>query len=105
MERTTDKGDARVPQRGEVLVRMHAVSWNYRDLMVTVGKYNPKMKLPRIHCSDGAGEVVAVGEGVPRVKVGDRVLFGKYGGTEVKIDGEDRLILREEDILGVIEGK
>ena len=37
------------------------------------------------------------------VKVGDRVLFGKYGGTEVKIDGEDRLILREEDILGVIE--
>jgi NADPH:quinone reductase-like Zn-dependent oxidoreductase len=61
------------PQRGEVLVRVHAVSWNYRDLMVTLGKYNPKMKLPRIPCSDGAGEVVAVGEGVTRVKVGDRV--------------------------------
>jgi NADPH:quinone reductase-like Zn-dependent oxidoreductase len=73
------------PQRGEVLVKVHAVSWNYRDLMVTVGKYNPKMKLPRIPCSDGAGEVVAVGEGVTRVKVGDRV-----AGTFMQnwIDGE-----------------
>jgi len=58
------------------------------------------------------GEVVAVGKGkrledgkvvALDVQVGDRILFGKYGGTEVKIDGEDRLILREEDILGVIE--
>ena len=37
------------------------------------------------------------------VKVGDRVLFGKYAGTEIKVDGEDRLILREDDILGIIE--
>jgi chaperonin GroES len=58
------------------------------------------------------GEVIAVGSGkiledgtVRKVdlKVGDRVLFGKYAGTEVKIDGEDRLIVREDDILGVIE--
>src|ERR1019366_8161946 len=58
------------------------------------------------------GEVLAVGngkvleDGTVRkldVKVGDRVLFGKYGGTEVKVDGEDRLILREDDILGVLE--
>ena len=58
------------------------------------------------------GEVVAVGsgkileDGTVRkldVKVGDRVLFGKYSGTEVKVDGEDRLILREDDILGVLE--
>jgi NADPH:quinone reductase-like Zn-dependent oxidoreductase len=61
------------PQRGEVLVRVHAVSWNYRDLMMTLGKYNPRMKLPRIPCSDGAGEVAAVGEGVTRVQVGYRV--------------------------------
>jgi NADPH:quinone reductase-like Zn-dependent oxidoreductase len=61
------------PQRSEVLVRVHAVSWNYRDLLVVTGKYNPKMHLPRIPCSDGAGEVVAIGEGVTRVKVGDRV--------------------------------
>jgi chaperonin GroES len=37
------------------------------------------------------------------VKVGDKVLFGKYAGTEVKLGGQDRLILREDDILGVIE--
>jgi chaperonin GroES len=58
------------------------------------------------------GKVVAVGEGrredgklIPvDVKKGDRVLFGKYAGTEIKIGGEDHLILREDDVLGVIEG-
>jgi chaperonin GroES len=57
------------------------------------------------------GEVIAVGPGKvedgkriePSVKAGDRVLFGKYAGTEVKLDGEEHLILREDDILGVIE--
>ncbi len=58
------------------------------------------------------GEVVAVGPGrlndkgnriEPAVKVGDRVLFSKYGGTDVKLEGEDYLILREDDILGVVE--
>src|SRR3984885_4856436 len=58
---------------GMVLIRVHAVSLNYRDLMVVKGFYNPKMELPRIPCSDGAGEVVAVGDGVTRVAVGDRV--------------------------------
>jgi chaperonin GroES len=58
------------------------------------------------------GEVVAVGNGKVQkngtvrkmdIKLGDRVLFGKYDGAEVKIDGEDRLIIREDDVLGVIE--
>jgi len=58
------------------------------------------------------GEVVAVGNGklndkgerIPlEVKAGDRVLFSKYGGTDVKLDGEDHLIMREDDILGVLE--
>ena len=58
------------------------------------------------------GEVLAVGNGKVLddgsvrkldVKVGDRVLFGKYSGTEVKIDGEEHLILREDDILGVLD--
>jgi chaperonin GroES len=57
------------------------------------------------------GEVIAVGNGKVQedgtvraldVKVGDRVLFGKYNGTEVKIDGEERLIVREDDVLGII---
>jgi NADPH:quinone reductase-like Zn-dependent oxidoreductase len=58
---------------GMVLIRVHAVSLNYRDLLVVKGQYNPKMPLPRIPCSDGAGEVVAVGDGVERVRVADRV--------------------------------
>ena len=57
------------------------------------------------------GEVTAAGPGKTvdgktvalTVKAGDRVLFGKYAGTEVKLDGEEHLILREDDILGVIE--
>ena len=58
------------------------------------------------------GEVMAIGSGTVLengkvraldVKVGDRVLFGKYDGSEVKIDGEDRLIIREGDVLGVLQ--
>ncbi len=60
------------------------------------------------------GQVIAVGHGrkteegkiIPLdVKAGDRILFGKYSGTEIKIDNEDVLILKEEEVLGVIEGK
>ena len=59
------------------------------------------------------GEVIAVGAGARNeqgaivaldVKAGDRVLFGKWSGTEVKIDGEDLLIMKESDIMGIIEG-
>ncbi|MGE0102300.1 MAG: co-chaperone GroES [Blastocatellales bacterium] len=58
------------------------------------------------------GEVIAVGNGkllengtriAIDVKAGDRVLFGKYAGTEIKLDGEEYLILREDDVLGVVE--
>lgn len=58
------------------------------------------------------GEVIAVGQGVRGdngefvaldVKAGDRVLFGKWSGTEVKVDGEDLLIMKESDIMGVVE--
>jgi NADPH:quinone reductase-like Zn-dependent oxidoreductase len=61
------------PETGEVLVKVRAISFNYRDLLVVKGLYNPKMKLPRVPVSDGAGEVVAVGEGVTAWKPGDRV--------------------------------
>jgi NADPH:quinone reductase-like Zn-dependent oxidoreductase len=61
------------PGRGEVLVKIHAVSLNYRDLLMVRGHYNPKMALPRIPCSDGAGEVVEVGEGVTSTSSGQRV--------------------------------
>ena len=52
----------------------------------------------------GPGKVTDDGKKIPMdVKKGDRVLFSKYAGTEIKIDGEDHLIMREDDILGVIE--
>ena len=60
------------------------------------------------------GEVVSVGPGalddngkrvVPEVKAGDHILFGKWSGTEVKLDGEELLIMKESDIMGIVEGK
>jgi NADPH:quinone reductase-like Zn-dependent oxidoreductase len=103
------------PQRGEVTIKVHAVSWNFRDLMVVQGRYNPKMHLPRIPCSDGAGEVIAVGEGVTRVRVGDRVagifmqnwIDGEADAAKIRgalggdIDGvlAEFVALREEGVL------
>jgi NADPH:quinone reductase-like Zn-dependent oxidoreductase len=103
----------------QVLIKVHAVSLNYRDLMVVLGKYNPRMALPRIPCSDGAGEVIAVGEGVSRVKVGQRVagIFmqnwidgppdaakqrGALGGD---IDGmlAEHVVLHENGLIGFPE--
>ena len=60
------------------------------------------------------GKIVAVGKGkiledgtvrALDVKVGDKILFGKYSGTEVKVEGEDLVVMREEDVMAVIEGK
>ncbi len=102
------------PQHGAVVIKVHAVSLNYRDLMVVEGRYNPKMHLPRIPCSDGAGEVVAVGEGVRRVQVGDRVaaifmqnwIDGEADAAKIRgalggdIDGvlAEFVVLREEGV-------
>src|SRR3954454_15807305 len=61
------------PGPNQVLLKMRAFSLNYRDLLVVKGQYNPKMRLPIVPLSDGVGEVAAVGDGVKRVKVGDRV--------------------------------
>jgi NADPH:quinone reductase-like Zn-dependent oxidoreductase len=61
------------PEAGEVLIRVRAISFNYRDLLVVKGLYNPRLRLPRIPVSDGAGEVAAVGDDVTNWKPGDRV--------------------------------
>lgn len=63
-----------IPAAGQALVHIRACSLNYRDLMVIKGLYNPKMPLPRVPFSDACGVVEAVGQGVTRVKVGDRVM-------------------------------
>lgn len=62
------------PGPGQLLVRLYAAALNYRDLLIIEGNYNPRMQLPRIIGSDGAGEVVAVGPDVRRFRLGDRVL-------------------------------
>jgi chaperonin GroES len=52
----------------------------------------------------GAGKVLEDGKRVPlQVKAGDRILFGKYAGTDIKIDGKDHLIMREDDIIAIVE--
>lgn len=61
------------PGPGEVVVAVKACSLNYRDWLMVQGKYNSRLALPFVPLSDGAGEVIAVGEGVTRVQTGDRV--------------------------------
>ncbi len=82
-----------VPGAGEVLVRVHAVSLNYRDKVLVEGTYMPNLPLPFVPASDACGEVVAVGDGVTRATVGDRVtgqfrvrwIDGKPGAEEVAL--------------------
>jgi NADPH:quinone reductase-like Zn-dependent oxidoreductase len=80
----TERPDPR-PEPGQVVVRVIAVSLNFRDLLVVKGLYSRKLRFPLVPCSDAAGEVLAVGEGVTRVRPGDRV-----AGTFMPrwIDGE-----------------
>ena len=73
-----------LPAAGEVLVKLHAASVNYRDVMVVSGTYNPRMKLPATPFSDGAGEVIEIGEGVTNWSIGDRVCSTVISGW---IDG------------------
>lgn len=107
------------PQPGlkQVLLKMRAVSLNYRDLLTVKGAYGSKQRFPFIPFSDGVGEVVAVGEGVTRTQVGDRVagifmqswLSGKFQANHPKsalggtIDGvlAEYVILHEDGIVKV----
>jgi NADPH:quinone reductase-like Zn-dependent oxidoreductase len=81
------------PDIGQVLVRIRAVTLNYRDLLTVKGGYGSRQKLPLIPLSDGAGVIEAVGPGVQRLKAGDRVIGSFFenwlGGkpTKEKFDG------------------
>jgi NADPH:quinone reductase-like Zn-dependent oxidoreductase len=80
---------------GQVLLKMRAFSLNYRDLMMVKGQYNPRLKLPMTPLSDGVGEVAAVGDGVTRVKTGERVagtfMPGWVGGNLTEAKGRTAL--------------
>ncbi len=78
------------PGPGEVLLKMRAASLNYRDLLIAEDRYGGRFKLPLVPLSDGCGEVAAVGEGVARVSVGDRVapiFFQKWLAGEATLEG------------------
>ncbi len=108
------------PGTGEVLVRIRAASFNFRDLMMVKGSYNPRLRLPRIPCSDGAGEVVSVGENASRWKAGDRVtaifmqnwLDGPPAPAKTKgalggdIDGmlAEYVVLKETGLVAIPDG-
>jgi len=96
--------DVTQPAATEVVIKFHAASLNYRDLMFVKGSYNPKAKLPAVPFSDGAGEVVDVGGNVTKWKVGDRVcpIF-----TQGWLEGEpslrkNRTALGGGDFAGVL---
>lgn len=104
---------------GKVLLRIRAVSLNYRDLMMVQGLYNPKQPLPLVPCSDAVAEVVAVGDGVDRVEPGDRVMpifsQGWVGGEPTRerlrstlggpLDGtlQEMLVLDQRGVVHVPE--
>jgi NADPH:quinone reductase-like Zn-dependent oxidoreductase len=78
------------PAAHQVVVKMRASSLNYRDLLMLRGHYNPRLAMPRVPCSDGVGEVVAVGAEVTRVKVGQRVagtFFARWVGGDLTPEG------------------
>src|SRR4029079_11448251 len=92
------------PMAHEVIVKFRAASLNFRDLLFAGGLYNPNARLPAVPVSDGAGEVVAVGEGVTRWKTGDRVCPSFMQGW---LDGERspehaRTALGAGDMEGVL---
>ncbi len=105
------------PGPGQVLVQIRAASLNYRDLLIAKGIYNPKLKLPRVLGSDGAGEVLAVGSGVTKFVAGDRVIgcfmqnwaAGPVSDASAKstlggdLDGvlAERVVLQEEGLVNV----
>jgi NADPH:quinone reductase-like Zn-dependent oxidoreductase len=89
------------PGRGQVLVKMKAASLNYRDLLMIKGFYAAEAPRPRIIGSDGAGEVIAVGDGVRDFAIGDRVVGSFF---QEWTDGRFRLNYMDSDLGGLIEG-
>lgn len=90
------------PGPGEVRVKVRAVSLNYRDWLVVGGNYSKNLPLPLVPCSDGAGEVDAVGPGVTRVKPGDRVAACFF--ADGWIDGPPREAASKSALGGAIDG-
>lgn len=93
------------PGPRQVLIRLKAASINYRDILMIRGEYNPKLPLPCIPLSDGMGDVVRVGSGVSRAKVGDRVVacfFDDWVSRPVPVDGRLHKMSRGGPLDGML---
>jgi len=89
------------PGADEVMVRIRAVSINYRDLLLVQGKYNPRLQFPRVPLSDGAGEVVDVGENVTAWKARDRVVIPVMPAW---LDGELSAVMATSALGDYVDG-
>ncbi|QQR91433.1 MAG: NAD(P)-dependent alcohol dehydrogenase [Myxococcales bacterium] len=94
--------DMAEPADNEVLVKITAVSLNYRDLMMVEGRYNPKLSLPLVPVSDGVGRIVACGKSVRQFKTGDRVCGMLVQGWE---QGKpSKVLMRQHTLGGPLDG-
>ena len=103
------KGDVRIEERpvptpgpNQLVVKINYVGVCGTDVEFYKGGYPPFIQLPMVLGHENSGVVAAVGEGVTDFKVGDKVLYSKYGGTEVHYEGEDYLIVGARDILAIL---
>ena len=88
------------PCIGEVVIKVHAASLNFRDFMIAKGLYNPNIELPLVPLSDGAGEVVSVGNDVTEFNVGDRVMSVFW--QDWNVNNSSRMISTGSDAGGVL---
>ena len=95
----TERGTP-TPCIGEVVIKVHAASLNFRDFLIAKGLYNPNIELPLVPLSDGSGEVVAVGNDVAEFTVGDRVTSVFW--QDWNINNSNRMISTGSDAAGVL---
>ena len=101
------------PGRHQLKIRVEVAGLGLPDVFMCHNTYPLTPPIPFIPSQEAVGEVIAVGNGKVLdsgeirgldLKAGDKVLFGKYSGTEVKVDGEELLVMKEDDVMAVIEG-
>ena len=90
------------PRQGEVLIEIKATGLCHTDAFTLSGA-DPEGIFPAILGHEGAGVVVDVGPGVSSLKKGDHVMYDKYAGTNIKVDGEEYLILKMDDIIALVK--